>query len=133
MRLSYTQVRNLGTGLLMGLMLLVAAAALLNVRRAVTILHLNVEVQARKQQGFYQLTIAFSKAGNAFYRQRASVGFMLREPIAMLDVIRGVFAETEQLPLTPTEQRSLVYLIAEEKRFRAAVYAFAASGLKDAS
>jgi len=130
MRLSFTGIQRLGIGSLVGLMALVAAlpfvATTRNLQAARQLERLN-----HIQNQFENIAHAFAEAGVTFF---GSVTIGKQEVLGLcskLDQIR-VHASVLGSLLPPGDQRAyLATIVEEERRFRTAIYAFAAGSPDD--
>jgi signal transduction histidine kinase/DNA-binding response OmpR family regulator/HPt (histidine-containing phosphotransfer) domain-containing protein len=133
MRISFNAARQLGIGLLLGIVLLGAAFSVASLRRVTREMFHKVEQQELKERNFSQIALRFALVGSDFYRfkQQDALRRELPKMLHHLNTVRVMLTQLQALPLTPVEHEGLVNLRLEEKRFRTALYVFIESGADD--
>jgi len=133
MNISFSTARQLGIGVLLGIVLLGAALSVLSIRRIAQEMYRKLEVQGLKEREFAQMALRFAMLGSDFYRykQAAKLPRELPKLVQHLNTVRSMLAQLHALPLTPVEKEGVTKLRLEEKRFRTALYVFIESGVDD--
>ena len=133
MRISFSTSSKLGIGVLLGIVLLGAAASVQSLRHVAEELYRKIDVQEVKEREFTQMALRFAILGSDFYKykQQGKLPKELPKLVQHLNTIRSMLAQLQALPLTPVEYEGVTRLRLEEKRFRTALYVFVESGVDD--
>ena len=133
MSLAYRKARQLGIGILLGLILLGALTEIISVKRFETTLGKQMTILTHKKTHFANIAIQMALAGTSYYQQRLSQQIDLALIRSHLDIVRQEIAQLQALPLTPNEAQGVQHLYTDEKRLRTAVYVFVDAGVEDPS
>jgi hypothetical protein len=97
-RLLFSRTRQLGIGVLLGLVLAMSAVSIVTMRGQIRHMRFEAEVQQFKKDSFWEIALTFSKANAAFYMQQAGQALNVSAFIMELDNIRALLRDLKIFP-----------------------------------